>query len=265
MNFTVRVSGTDISVTPFQHWQMPAAGSGDVVADFSVVSGNARILPYGSMVDDKSGDAIYVPGRVPPQTARTEYAPAISAVGALGTRWSTEVVLANVAGGVASGVATYLGNTIVIDPVGAALRFPDMVAQAFHREQTLGLLRLNLPTGVLATARISTPSDGGSVGQFVPFTSTAHGGDLIQLEVSDNFRTNLGAANTAGEPLVIRLTAFDAEGAVLSSMLHVLDANELMQVPLAVNAARVRVDGPVLAYASVVDNRSGDAIFVPAQ
>jgi uncharacterized RmlC-like cupin family protein len=261
----VRVNGNDVAIAPFQHVQMPAPGTGDLVADFSVLSGDARILAYGSMIDNRSGDAIYVPARVPPATARTEYAPAISAVGALGTRWSTEVVLANVAGGVASGVATYLGNTIVIDPVGAALRFPDIVGQTFHREQTLGLLRLNLPAGVLATARISTPSDGGSFGQFVPFTASAHGGDLIQIEVSDAFRTNLGAANTGTAPSVAHFTAFDAAGGELGTTELVLQPFELVQFPLTVNAARVRVEGDVLAYASTVDNRSGDAIFVPAQ
>jgi hypothetical protein len=153
----------------------------------------------------------------------------------------------------------------VIDPVGAALRFPDIVGQTFHREQTLGLLRLNLPAGVLASARISTTSDGGSYGQFVPFTSSVHGGDLIQIEVSDDFRTNLGAANTGTARVVARFTAFDAAGSELGTTERVIQPFELVQFPLTVNAARVRVEGDVLAYASMVDNRSGDAIFVPAQ
>ena len=171
----------------------------------------------------------------------------------------------------ASGVATYLGSTIVIDPVGAALRFPDIIGQTFHREQTLGLLRLDLPAGVLATARISTPSDGGSYGQFVPFTADAHGGDVIQIESDADFRTNLGAANTGAQPTVARFTAFDAAGVQVAAIERTLQPGELAQfpfhsfAPFGVINARVRVDGDVLAYASTVDNRSGDAIFVPAQ
>ena len=252
---TVRVLGQDVPVAAFEHRQMPAPGAGDLVADFSVVSGNARILPYGSMVDNKSGDAIYVPARVPPATARTEYAPAISAAGALGTHWSTEVVVTQ------TFTAHFLGATAS----GASRRFPNILTELFARDNVLGLLALDLPAGAIATARISTPSDGGSYGQFVPFTSSVHGGDLIQIEVSDDFRTNLGAANTGIAPVVARFTAFDAAGGELGTTERVLQPFELVQFPLTVSAARVRVEGDVLAYASTVDNRSGDAIFVPAQ
>src|SRR5204863_1492883 len=48
----VRVNGNDVAIAPFQHVQMPAPGTGDLVADFSVLSGDARILAYGSMVDN---------------------------------------------------------------------------------------------------------------------------------------------------------------------------------------------------------------------
>jgi hypothetical protein len=130
----------------------------------------------------------------------------------------------------------------------------------------MGLLRLTLPPGELATARIWTARpDGGTYGQFVPFTTAARGGDLIQVEVSDDFRTNLGAANTGIPPVLARFTYLSAEGVVLGTTSRLLGPFELTQFPLPVSAARVRVEGDVLAYASVVDNRSGDAIFVPAQ
>jgi len=254
----VRVSDRDIAVAPFQHWQLPATGGGELVADFSVVSGAARILAYGSAIDNKSGDAIYIPARVAPAAARTEYIPAISAAGALGTRWSTEVVVR------ASAPVTALfgGASATIAP---PARFANILTELFHRDATMGLLSANLPAGAIATARISTPSDGGSYGQFVPFSAEGHGGDLIQLEVSDDFRTNLGAANTGSEPVTARFTAFSAEGTELAIFDRTLQPFELLQFPLPVNAARVRVDGNVLAYASVVDNRSGDAIYVPAR
>jgi hypothetical protein len=254
----VRVSDRDIPVAPFQHWQMPATGGGELVVDFSVVSGAARILAYGSAIDNKSGDAIYLPARVPPATARAEYIPAISAAGALGTRWSTEVVVRSSA----PVTALFAGASATITP---PARFANILTELFHRDATMGLLTANLPAGAIATARISTPSDGGSYGQFVPFSAEGHGGDLIQLEVSADFRTNLGAANTGSEPVTARFTAFSAEGVVLSTTERFLQPLELVQFPLTVNAARVRVDGNVLAYASVVDNRSGDAIYVPAQ
>ena len=259
-----RVNGQDINVAAFQHVQMPAAGSGDIVADFSVVSGSARILAYGSMIDNHSGDAIYVPARVAPQIAATQYAPAVDAAGVAGTHWHTDVVLAGVVDNSVAGVLRYLDRGVVIDPAIPLLRFPDIVA-FFGREQTLGLVRFGPTTGILATARIYTDTGAGTVGQFVPFATEGHGGDLLQLEASDNFRTNLGAANVGSAPVVARFTMFDAAGNTLATTERVLQPQELTQFPLTVNAARVRVDGDVLAYASVIDNRSGDAIFVPAQ
>jgi hypothetical protein len=252
---TVRVNSVDVPIAPFGHWQMPAPGTGDLIADFSVTSGNARILPYGSMVDNKSGDAIYVPGRVPPAAPTIQFAPAISAAGALGTRWSTEVVVTQ----------PFTAHFFGAAAAGTAGRYTNALSELFARDNTMGLLELELPAGALATARIYTQSDAGSFGQFVPFQVLVGGGDLIQIEVSDDFRTNIGAANIGIEPVTARFTAFDAEGTVLSTTERLLQPFELTQFPLTVNAARVRVDGPVLAYASTVDNRSGDAIFVPAQ
>ena len=57
----------------------------------------------------------------------------------------------------------------------------------------------------------------------------------------------------------------DLAGEELGTTERVLQPFELVQFPLTINAARVRAEGDVLAYASTVDNRSGDAIFIPAQ
>jgi zinc metalloprotease ZmpB len=247
----VRVAGKDFAIAPYQHVQMPAGGD----TDFTVISGSARILAYGALIDNRSGDAIYVPARVPPNAARVEYAPAISATGALGTRWATEVAVTHP-------FTAHFGGAAAS---GAAKRYANVLTELFARDNVLGLLAIDLPAGSLATARIWTPSDGGTYGQFVPFAAAPHGGELLQLEVSDNFRTNAGAANTGAEPAPVRFTYFNAEGVPLDTFQRTLRPGELLQFPLQVNAARVRVDGAVLAWASVIDNRSGDAIFVPAQ
>jgi hypothetical protein len=260
----VRVGGVmDVPVAPFQHWQMPAAGSGDLAVSFRVISGAARILGYGSSIDNRSGDAIYVPALEPTGAPRTEYAPAISAAGALGTRWSTEVVFRQVAAAEAPfGVTFETASALVVTPV----RYMNILTELFHRDGTMGLLRATVPLGARATARIFTTSAGGTFGQFVPFLPAGgHGGELIQIESSADFRTNLGAANPGADPARALFTLFDAEGAELAVIDRTLQPFELVQFPLPVNAARVRVDGDVLAYASVIDNRSGDAIYIPAQ
>jgi hypothetical protein len=255
----VRVGTKEIPVAPFQHVQMPVGGP----TDFAVVSGDARILAYGSMIDNRSGDAIYVPAQVPPATSRGLLVPAISAPGALGTQWSTEVVITG------SGRATAAFDGVVLNFT-PPLRSANFLRDVLHVDNTFGMLTLAAPPGSLATARIWTSSSAGTYGQFVPFLSIAdaRGGDLIQLEVSPDFRTNIGVAappRARVEAIGARITTYDAEGTVLRVEVRSLFPLELSQVPLPVNAARVRVDGGVFAYASVIDNRSGDAIFVPAQ
>jgi hypothetical protein len=259
----VRVAGVDVPVAPFQHWQMPAPGSGDLLVSFRVIGGKARILGYGSSIDNRSGDAIYVPARVATEVPRTEYAPVISAAGALGTQWSTEVVFRQVAGAAAPFEVSFgAASALVTTPA----RFTNILTELFHQNGTKGLLRTTVPLGARATARIFTQSTGGTFGQFVPFLPAGtFGGQLIQIESSADFRTNLGAANPGADPVRAVFNLFDADGAELAIIERTVQPLELVQFPLPVNAARVRVDGNVLAYASVVDNRSGDAIYVPAR
>lgn len=253
----VRVSGRDIPVAPFQHIQMPASGDTEIV----VISGNARVLGYGSLIDNRSGDAIYVPVREAPEVARFEYAPAISSAGLAGTRWSTEVVVTGT-----EPIAVNFGSTgdtygVITPPA----RVANILSDVLHRETGFGLLRLTMPAGSLASARVWTSSESGTYGQFVPFLPlSGHGGNLLQLEVSDRFRTNIGMANTGASASTGRITVFAADGTLLSDTFRLLQPLELVQVPLTIDAARVQVEAS-LAWASVVDNRSGDAIYIPAQ
>jgi hypothetical protein len=282
----------DIDTTPFMQFQTPVSGSPELIAEFRIASGNARILAYGSSIDNRSGDAIYIPARVAPAEARTEAAPAISATGVNGTRWSSEVVVATLLPGSAN---TAFAITFA-DPVGKGLnavvpgsvflgsvRFADIVQTLFQRSSAIGLLRAEFPAGVIATSRIATPSSGGgSAGQFVPFLDTRNAvadgatATIIQAESSSSFRTNVGAANLGGTTARVRFAAFDAAGTAVGSTERAVDPLQVVQVAVASFVASPipngRVDVQVLEaargmliYGSVIDNRSGDAIYIPAQ
>ena len=93
---------------------------------------------------------------------------------------------------------------------------------------------------------------------------------------SAGFRSNVGVVEVDGQPVTVTLTLVSAAGEVVGSMELGLPAGGHRQVndvfaatgAAALDLARCKVevagDGRVIAYASVVDNMSGDPIYIPA-
>lgn len=139
---------------------------------------------------------------------------------------------------------------------------------------------------VKVTSRTYTRSSDGSYGQAI----AAHGQDdalgfgqmgrLIQLsysEASDSgFRTNLGFLNAGMNDVEVHADLYDGEGSYLGTLDVSLGALEQRQLtnafsmvtsqPVDVGYAVVWTEsGSFYAYASVVDNQTGDAVFVAVQ
>jgi subtilisin-like proprotein convertase family protein len=259
----------DQPVAPFGHSQFPIAGSGLLLAELRVIDGDARIAAYGSVIDNRTGDPIYVPGQQP--RAGTFVAPAITARGANGTSWQTELAFAAPATGDAvASLRTYEeGRQREFALVGVA---PQQTSLTLLNVP-FGTLRIDTNSNILASARIFT----GAFAQFVTFQAVVESTpprDLLHIESSASFRTNIGAIN--GEAAArLRFTLLDAAGHAIASTERTLRAFEAIQFPIgALTAAplrdgRVRVellDGRAFAaWASEVDNVTGDAIFVPGQ
>ena len=99
---------------------------------------------------------------------------------------------------------------------------------------------------------------------------------LLQLQCNENYRTNVGFTEYDGIDTWLTVQIFDLNGTLLGAENYAVPANQNLQVndifqTLAVPCgyigayARVQVlnGGSIYAYASVVDNRTGDAIFIP--
>jgi hypothetical protein len=160
--------------------------------------------------------------------------------------------------------------------------------------------QFNLPTGngsVLAT----TPSDsslvvtartfsrdkttGGTFGQFIPGVTTADSvgnGDralqVLQLEESPAFRTNLGLIEVTGNDATVELLAYSPDSKVASRLVVPLTAGQYIQkggifksmgfnnvYNGRITARVISGTGRVAAYGSVVDNRTTDPTYVPSQ
>ena len=226
--------------------------------------------------------------------AQELYVPAAAHTnGAAGTVWRTDLEVKARAGEPASFTVELLQErTANNDPLSATFsltagesrRLVDVVDTAFGFYGS-GALRLTANEGgILATSRTYNTNPNGTFGQYIPAfeaeTAAEHSRDyvLLQLSSSESYRTNVGFVNTTGESLALEVDLFTSSAVLLGSVPATLRPYEMRQIPAVFTLvtgeevgdgyAVVRTTteaGRFFAYASVVDNLSGDAIFIPAQ
>jgi hypothetical protein len=266
------------AIAPFSHRQDAVTVTSDrMFARIDIIAGAARVIAYGAVVDNRTGDPIYVPAARPPAVATTQFAPVISAPGAFDTHWTSDVWVTAISfGPTFINAATGEQRRIAIDPAGPnSIVILNDVAGFLGGPGTFGLFRADVPPNALPFARTSTPGQGGSFGQFVPFRqATASAGTVMPIESSYSFRTNIGIANLSDVTSSFRVILHDASGATIATRDLLLQPLRLAQfpvqdligsVPLRSGSAAIQSAVPVLLYASVVDNASGDAVHIPAQ
>ncbi|MDQ6802933.1 MAG: hypothetical protein M3041_19180 [Acidobacteriota bacterium] len=144
----------------------------------------------------------------------------------------------------------------------------------------------NTPLVVSGRTYSNDAKTGGTFGQFIPAVTPAEGiglGDaplqILQLEQSANFRSNLGVNELTGSGATIELTVTTPDSKVAGVLRTDLQPNEfkqfgnvLAQVFPGLNTYNGRIavnvvggSGRVTAYGSVVDNLTSDPTYVPAQ
>jgi Proprotein convertase P-domain len=228
------------AVAPFTHNQFPLLGiRGEAVLIFTA-TGTARLLAYASVVDNASGDAMYVPA-TPPPAARTAYAPAIDSVW-----WHTDVRVTAPATPVQFGTTTVSIPTVV----------RDILPTAFGTHNAFGLLTAQLAAGEYAATRTWT----GHYGEFIPFLDTPMtSGDIIGIESSTNARTNLGIFSPSAAH--VQLTVYDSAGTAIHSLAVEVLPLQLTQftLPTPIINGRLRIESsaPVFVYASRIANTTG--------
>ncbi|HEX8172898.1 MAG TPA: immunoglobulin domain-containing protein [Thermoanaerobaculia bacterium] len=142
------------------------------------------------------------------------------------------------------------------------------------------------PSPLVVTARtFSRDAKNGTYGQFIPgvTASDAVGAgeralQVLQLEESAQYRTNLGLVEVTGNPVTFELTAYVNGGKITAAVTDSMQGNEFRQIGHILQAlgfdtayngrVSVRViegTGRLAAYGSVVDNRTLDPTYVPAQ
>jgi hypothetical protein len=171
------------------------------------------------------------------------------------------------------------GEVLVLDNILPAL---------FNQSGTGGSIVVTTAanSSLVATGRTyTTVANDGTFGQFIPGVTPGEGigaGEralqILQLEESDQFRSNVGITELTGNGATVRLTLQLPDSKVTASTELTLAPNEFRQLRpiLGLNPdkqtynARLSVEviggtGRVTAYGSVIDNESKDPTYVPAQ
>jgi len=173
-------------------------------------------------------------------------------------------------------------------PAGNSIRLVDVLNGYRGRmDGVVGAIVLAGSDPFAVTSRSYTGGEGGTVGQTVlpvrDFLESAAGNTATPssayipgLVSNDRFRSNVGFVAAAdSEAMLIDLIIRDSRGVVVGqrSFLVLPGTAQQMQIavralagaPFDVGSAEVRIssgDGAVAPYASVVDNRTGDATYV---
>jgi PKD repeat protein len=183
-----------------------------------------------------------------------------------------------------------------LDP-GRATRYSDVLQLLFGFTGAATIRITPMSGEIMASARTynwlasGNPQgfpEGSTFGQFIPGTvaaaavATGQSARLVQLSQSTSttqgFRTNLGLVSATGADVTVEVKLYKGDGTLLGTLSYTLPAYGFKQVDRIfgyVTAQDVPDGFAVLrtttatsaffAYASVIDNTSGDPIFIPAQ
>jgi Viral BACON domain len=134
------------------------------------------------------------------------------------------------------------------------------------------------------TARTYNKTAAGTYGQFIPGVTVAESigaGDralqVLQVEQSSRFRTNIGLNETTGNPVKVEVALIQSDSIVTPFVTFELQPNEYRQMSVAdfgagesIYNARVTVKviegtGKVTAYGASIDRITNDPTYIPAQ
>lgn len=261
---------------------------------------NVTLTASNIIGSDVASRLIFVSGTTGnPDTglANSWYLPASAqAAGQGNTVWSTDVSVLNRSGSSAHVLMSFLGaernnlsavpSHLVVVPGNQAITLREVVGSTFGQASASGGIQVSSSSSnLLVTSR--TFNKGGEVGTFGQFIAgyttddalrAGQTGQLIQLENNVDFRTNIGFLSASGGSITVEVRLLAGDGSVFDSGTWVLEPFSYLQVTrifevlgvtTGVSNARAEIriiegTGPMFAYASIVDNASGDAIFQPA-
>jgi uncharacterized repeat protein (TIGR01451 family) len=263
--------------------------------EVKVVSPGGKVTAYASVLDNLTNDPLLVSPVAVNQTAAAKYViPGVADLSNGIANWQTDVRVFNPSTNIVKATLTFFsqnGGTpqskdIQLAP-GQVQTFDATLRNTFGITNDGGALHIatTATTPLVATARTYNQTPNGTYGQFIPAVTANDAAALgtrplqiLQIEESDRYRTNVGFAEVTGKDATIEVTAVPSDSKVAASTQITLAPNQFIQYPQLLRSmglsnmynARISVkvisgQGRVTAYASVIDMQTNDPTFVPAQ
>lgn len=213
------------------------------------------------------------------------------ASGSGGTNWRTDLTLVNPGTAAATATIWFLpanadNGTLPTPatrtvPAGGQLVVPDILDTLFGRSGGGALLVESTEASLAVASRTYNKLPDREYGMALPGVATTQAiapgetGHLVFLVKSSRYRTNVGFAGTSAQRGTVRVKLRDAAGALIGEGTRDLLPNGQTQIDRvfdalgapATNVARAEVtsDVPVVAFATVIDEKTGDPFAVLAQ
>lgn len=289
----VRLGGGTFQVAAYGQTQIndifAAVGAAATSVARAEVKGTVPIVAYGSVIDNRTGDPIAVMAQKRGEAAKALTIPAVAhANGANNSVWRSDLRLFNPSQQSANVTLSYYPSSgAAIDRVISVGAFQtavleDLVAATFNQSAGVGALRISSSADLLAASRTYNSLPTGTFGQdvpAVPASGAIQSNQVARLSglTNDGYRANVGLVNLGNSALDLSLQLRAAGGSSLGTKAQRLEANQMVQLndifaQLGVTApttgslaiSTTAGTGSYLAYVSVVDNRSGDPVYVPA-
>ncbi len=263
--------------------------------EVEVVSGGGKVTAYASVLDNETSDPLLVsPITLGAEGNRKWVVPGVADLNNGTANWQTDLrvfnagtteVPATLSFYSQNGGAPKTANVTI--PAGQVLNYDKTLSTVFGAANDGGAVHIDTASDarLIATARTYNQTTQGTYGQFIsavtPLEAAGAGTrplQLLQVEESDRFRSNIGLAEVMGSPVRVEISVVPPD-AKFTALLQVdLGPNEFRQIGSLLKTvgladtfnARVTVRvvegaGRVAAYASVIDMKTNDPTYVPAQ
>jgi hypothetical protein len=270
----------------------------DARVEVRVTSDTGRISSYASVLDNTTTDPLLVfPSDASKIAASRFVLPGVAEFDNGFSNFHTDMRVFN--GGTsaanvtlqyfAQGTSTPAATSQISIAAGEVKALDNVLVKQFNLTTGNGSVLATTPSdsSLVVTARTFSrdKATGGTFGQFIPGVTTADSvgnGDralqVLQLEESPAFRTNLGLVEVTGNEVTIELLAYSPDSKVASRLVVPLSAGQYIQkggifksmgfnnvYNGRITARVISGTGRVAAYGSVVDNRTTDPTYVPSQ
>jgi hypothetical protein len=266
--------------------------------EVEVADGEGKVTAYVSEIDNKTNDPLLVSAVLKGAVTANKYViPGVAYLNNPNAFWVTDLRIFNAGATATPATITFypernpgaaISKQITLD-AGEIEVLDNVVNGLFEQTNNIGgSIAVTTPTDTQLTATARTynqkTASGGTYGQYIPGVTPSQSaglGDralqLLQLEQSTRFRTNIGLNETAGQPVTIEVSAIVPDLLVTPVIPITLQANEFQQISLAqfglgdgLYNVRVTVKvisgaGRVTAYGSAIDAITQDPTYVPAQ